>query len=250
MLRAVRRRPALIISGLAVALVAPLAGVAHADDAAPTEVRITAPSSVAAGSAADVWVRLVEPGDGGEDVVASQTVLVQREADSGWVEVASLTTNSDGLAHGPVTVGSTSRYRAYYRGDDGHAAATSRTVVITASNGLGDRAIAEAKRHRGATYRYGAAGPDHFDCSGFTMYVFGRLGKKLPHGSSAQSGATHRVANGAKKPGDLIFTYHGSSIGHVGIYAGGSQMWASVQSGDVVRLQSFSGRSYRVGRVS
>ena len=52
-----------------------------------------------------------------------------------------------------------------------------------------------------------------------------------------------------KQPGDLIFTYHGGSIGHVGIYAGGSQMWAAVESGDVVRLQSFADRSYSVGRV-
>jgi cell wall-associated NlpC family hydrolase len=147
-----------------------------------------------------------------------------------------------------VPVTTTARFRAFYRGDASYAAASSREVVITATT-LGDRAVAEAKRHKGATYRYGAAGPDHFDCSGLTMYVYGRLGKKLPHGSSAQSGATQRVANSAKRPGDLIFTYHGSSIGHVGIYAGGSQMWASVQAGDVVRLQSFEGRTYRVGRV-
>jgi cell wall-associated NlpC family hydrolase len=251
MLRAVLRCPALI-AAVCAALLLPLAGTAVAEDLtagpAPTELRITTPSSVPAGSHADVWVRLVAPGDGGEAVVPGQTVLVQRQLSSGWSQVASFTTDADGLAHGPVTVGSTSRYRAYYRGDATHASATSREVVITATT-LGDRALAEAKRHRGKTYRYGAAGPDHFDCSGLTMYVYGRLGKKLPHGSSAQSSATQRIANSAKRPGDLIFTYHGDSIGHVGIYAGGAQMWASVQAGDVVRLQSFEGRTYRVGRV-
>ena len=116
--------------------------------------------------------------------------------------------------------------------------------------GLGSRAVAEAARHHGAPYSYGAAGPSRFDCSGLTMYVFARLGRRLPHNSSAQASATTRIANSAKKPGDLIFTYHGSTIGHVGIYAGGSKMWAAVQYGDVVRLQDFSGRAYRVGRVS
>jgi cell wall-associated NlpC family hydrolase len=95
----------------------------------------------------------------------------------------------------------------------------------------------------------GAAGPSSFDCSGLTMYVFGKLGHSLPHNADAQYRAIRHIANADKRPGDLIFGYHGSAIGHVGIYAGGSQMWAAVQSGDVVRLQSFAGRAYSVGRV-
>ncbi|MDT7573654.1 MAG: peptidoglycan DL-endopeptidase CwlO, partial [Actinomycetota bacterium] len=59
-----------------------------------------------------------------------------------------------------------------------------------------------------------------------------------------------RIPDGQKRPGDLIFTYRGGAIHHVGIYAGGTQMWAAVESGDVVRLQSFAGRTYSVGRVS
>jgi cell wall-associated NlpC family hydrolase len=109
--------------------------------------------------------------------------------------------------------------------------------------------LAEARRHAGAPYSYGAAGPNRFDCSGFTMYVFGRFGISLPHNSAQQAAVTRRIPNAQKRPGDLIFTYRGGRIGHVGIYAGGNQMWASVESGDVVRLQSFAGRSYTVGRV-
>jgi cell wall-associated NlpC family hydrolase len=121
--------------------------------------------------------------------------------------------------------------------------------VVPVSGSLADRVLAEARRHAGAPYAYGAAGPSRFDCSGFTMYVFGRFGISLPHSSSQQAAVTTRVADDQKRPGDLIFTYHGGSIGHVGIYAGGTQMWASVESGDVVRLQSFAGRTYSVGRV-
>jgi cell wall-associated NlpC family hydrolase len=229
-------------------LLVPFAGAAAAGTGT-TVLRITTPASVPAGSDADVWLRLVRSDNGGEEPIGDKPVVVQRKSSSGWSKVAGFTTRADGLAHGPVAVGSTGRYRAFFRGDAVNGTATSREVVISATT-LGDRAIAEAKRHRGAPYAAGAAGPSRFDCSGLTMYVFRRLGRNLPHNSSQQAGATHRVANSAKRAGDLIFTYHGSRIGHVGIYAGGSQMWASVQAGDVVRLQSFSGRTYSVGRVA
>ncbi|MBK5307082.1 MAG: C40 family peptidase [Frankiaceae bacterium] len=122
-------------------------------------------------------------------------------------------------------------------------------VVAPMSGSLATRVLAEARRHEGAPYSYGAAGPNRFDCSGFTVYVFGRFGIHLPHNSAQQSAATSRIPDAEKRPGDLIFTYRGGTIGHVGIYAGGMQMWASVESGDVVRLQSFAGRTYSVGRV-
>jgi cell wall-associated NlpC family hydrolase len=117
------------------------------------------------------------------------------------------------------------------------------------SGSLAMRVLAEARRHQGAPYSYGAAGPYRFDCSGFTMYVFGRFGIHLPHSSSAQAGVARRIPDDQKRPGDLIFTYRGGTIGHVGIYAGGTQMWAAVQTGDVVRLEDLAGRAYQVGRV-
>ena len=125
-----------------------------------------------------------------------------------------------------------------------------RAVAIAPMSGtLAERVLAEARRHAGAPYSYGAAGPYRFDCSGFTMYVFGRFGISLPHSSAEQAAVTRRVPDAQKRPGDLIFTYHGGTVGHVGIYAGGTEMWAAVESGDVVRLQSFAGRAYSVGRV-
>jgi cell wall-associated NlpC family hydrolase len=115
---------------------------------------------------------------------------------------------------------------------------------------LGERAVAEAKRHLGKPYKWAAAGPDRFDCSGFTLYVFSRLGKSLPHNSTQQARAVRRVPNAQKRLGDLIFTKRSDgTIRHVGIYAGGSDMWAAVQTGDTVRRQSFHGRTYIVGRV-
>ena len=109
--------------------------------------------------------------------------------------------------------------------------------------------LQEAARHRGAPYQYGAAGPNTFDCSGFTMYVFGRFGVQLSHNAASQYGQTHHISSAAKRPGDLIFFTGSGGIYHVGIYAGGGQMWAATHSGDVVRYESIYEASYVVGRV-
>ena len=118
-----------------------------------------------------------------------------------------------------------------------------------AATTLGQRADAEARRHIGKPYSYGAAGPSTFDCSGFTQYVFKRLGKSLPHNSRMQYDAVRKVARSEKRVGDLIFTRRNGRISHVGIYAGGSDLWSPVQTGDRVRKQSFARRDYLVGRV-
>jgi cell wall-associated NlpC family hydrolase len=77
----------------------------------------------------------------------------------------------------------------------------------------------------GAYYTHGGAGPNGFDCSGFTMYVFSKMGISLPHSSASQSAMVQHVSN--PQPGDLVFVYNGGggSVGHVAIYAGGGYWW-------------------------
>jgi len=77
----------------------------------------------------------------------------------------------------------------------------------------------------GAYYTHGGAGPNGFDCSGFTMYVFSQMGISLPHSSSAQRSMVANVSS--PQPGDLVFVYNGGggSVGHVAIYAGGGYWW-------------------------
>jgi cell wall-associated NlpC family hydrolase len=109
-------------------------------------------------------------------------------------------------------------------------------------------AVAEAKRQIGKPYRYGASGPDAFDCSGLTMWSWRAGGRSLPHSSSAQYGATSRVALSAIQPGDLVF--YGSPIHHVGIYVGGGQMVEASETGTPVRYASIYRRDLvGVGRV-
>ena len=127
----------------------------------------------------------------------------------------------------------------------GRTAAPAQAATPT----LGQRAVAEAAKHLNAPYQWAAAGPTRFDCSGLTMYVFSRLGRSLPHMASAQYDAVAHISRAQLAAGDLVFTIRGGNIGHVGIYAGGNEMWAATQTGDVVRKQSLAGRTLVFGRV-
>lgn len=66
--------------------------------------------------------------------------------------------------------------------------------------------LAEAAKHLGKPYAYGASGPVSFDCSGFTQYVFKKgAGREIPRASVAQSQAGKSVSDAKAREGDLIF---------------------------------------------
>jgi cell wall-associated NlpC family hydrolase len=89
---------------------------------------------------------------------------------------------------------------------------------------LGLSAAAVAKEQLGKPYKWGASGPDRFDCSGLVMYVYDNLGVKLPRVSSQQAYAGVHVDRKDLQPGDLVFfKLNGSRIDHVGIYVGHSK---------------------------
>ena len=118
---------------------------------------------------------------------------------------------------------------------------------------------AYAANFRGDPYHWGSAGPNRFDCSGFTLYVFRHFGKSLVHSSAQQYSQTHHIAKNQKQPGDLLFFRNSSGrISHVAIYAGPSRqratlnqpmMWHAPHSGDVVKLAPIYSSNYVVGRL-
>jgi cell wall-associated NlpC family hydrolase len=110
------------------------------------------------------------------------------------------------------------------------------------ASGRAKVAVAEAYRQLGKPYRWGAAGPNAFDCSGLTMWVWARAGVSLPHSSRAQYGQGRHMSYNDLQPGDLVF--FGSPIHHVGIYVGGGQYIAAPHSGDVVGFRSISRGDY------
>lgn len=80
--------------------------------------------------------------------------------------------------------------------------------------------LSEAKTHTGKRYGRGSKGPNRFDCSGFTGYVYNQFGYKLNASSSSQYYDGEAVGDDELRPGDLVF-FKGRSInggvGHVGI---------------------------------
>ena len=93
--------------------------------------------------------------------------------------------------------------------------------VPEAPKELVDEILDYAKTFIGVPYRLGASGPDLFDCSGFTSYVFREFGYNLPHNSVMQSKESRPVESFSDlRKGDLVFFgARGSirNIGHVGI---------------------------------
>lgn len=106
-----------------------------------------------------------------------------------------------------------------------------------------------AASRKGSPYAYGAVGPNRFDCSGLTRWAYARVGKSLPHSSSAQAARVARVSRANARRGDLVFFYGSGGIYHVAIYAGrGWIVHASRPGTDVKRDRIWSSRVF-FGRV-
>ncbi|RJX36847.1 NlpC/P60 family protein [Paenibacillus pinisoli] len=91
----------------------------------------------------------------------------------------------------------------------------------------------------GTRYSYGGTTTKGFDCSGFTSYVFNKMGIDLPRRSSDQAGAGTKVAKADLQPGDLVFFdtsgKNNGGISHVGIYVGdGNFAHASTSKGVII----------------
>jgi cell wall-associated NlpC family hydrolase len=103
-------------------------------------------------------------------------------------------------------------------------------------------AVSVARQQIGKPYEWAADGPDTFDCSGLTMYAWGKAGVSLPHSSQAQFGSLTHIAKSQLQPGDLVF--FGSPIHHVGIYEGGGIMIDAPETGENVRRDSIGRADY------
>ena len=96
----------------------------------------------------------------------------------------------------------------------------------------------------GIYYIYGGTTTAGFDCSGYTQYVFRKLGISLPRTAEAQRQAATSVSN--PQTGDLVF--FGSPAHHVGIYAGNGTMWDSPHTGAAIALRKIWSSSATYGR--
>jgi cell wall-associated NlpC family hydrolase len=111
------------------------------------------------------------------------------------------------------------------------------------------RALSIAASKHGDPYRWGATGPDAFDCSGLTYYSFRRAGRPLPRTAQAQYDSVEHISRSQLRPGDLVFFHSGGSVYHVGIYAGHGQIWHSPHPGARVRLDQIWSGEVWYGRI-
>ena len=99
-------------------------------------------------------------------------------------------------------------------------------------------AMTNALAKLGKPYRWGAVGPNAFDCSGLVKWSFGQAGRSLPRTSRAQAGAGTPVSRANLQPGDLVFFY--KPISHVGIYIGNNKIVHASRSGQPVKISDMS----------
>ena len=97
-----------------------------------------------------------------------------------------------------------------------------QAVAAAAPAAVRTSAMHKALGKVGAKYRYGASGPNAFDCSGLVNWAYRSSGKSLPRTSRALSRVGTPVSKSALQPGDLVFFYGGPS--HVGIYIGNGKI--------------------------
>jgi cell wall-associated NlpC family hydrolase len=90
-------------------------------------------------------------------------------------------------------------------------AATGPTRVHTA--------VGVALNQIGDPYRYGAAGPRSFDCSGLVYYSYRKAGfRHMPRTSFAQARWLHKIRKSHIRRGDLMYFHDGGGVYHAAIF--------------------------------
>jgi cell wall-associated NlpC family hydrolase len=109
-------------------------------------------------------------------------------------------------------------------------------------SGRGATAMAFARKQLGKPYRFGAAGPAAYDCSGLTLSAWRAAGVSLPRISQQQYRVGRAVAKSDLQPGDLVFFY--DDLSHVSLYAGNGMILDAPRPGKTVRYIDMSYMPY------
>jgi len=111
--------------------------------------------------------------------------------------------------------------------------APSSTKPSTTTSNRAAIVVAYALAQRGDPYRWGAAGPNAFDCSGLVMASYARIGIRLYHQSYAMAQYGRAVSRANLRPGDIV----SPESGHVAIYVGGGKIVHAPHPGAYVRVE-------------
>jgi cell wall-associated NlpC family hydrolase len=121
------------------------------------------------------------------------------------------------------------------------SAAVSGAVANTSTPSRVQQVLDFAHAQVGKPYKFAAAGPASYDCSGLTKAALAVVGVKLPHQSLLQSqlGTAIDWKSTPIQAGDLVFTYSSKSptvISHVGIAISSTHWIEAPNTGSFVRI--------------
>jgi cell wall-associated NlpC family hydrolase len=122
------------------------------------------------------------------------------------------------------------------RARDTRGPAGTGTITVPTLN---QKVVAEAKKHIGEPYVWGATGPDSFDCSGLVKYTYGKFGFTTPRVSEDQAVKARLIPASRAVPGDLVFTHDRiGDVYHVGIYVSPGLTIAAIDEAEGVDYQT------------
>jgi uncharacterized protein YgiM (DUF1202 family) len=115
-----------------------------------------------------------------------------------------------------------------------------RTRVATS-----EQLVATARRFLGTPYMWGGASVKHFDCSGFTQFVYRQCGIVLPRNAREQIHTGEEIPYDFEQmqPGDLLFYGTPATarkpmvVAHVAMYYGDKKI---IHSSQIVRISSLT----------
>lgn len=164
----------------------------------------------------------------------AQAAAVQQAAQQAQASVSTSTNNASSS--------SSSQASSSNNASSSNAGVSNVVIPSTpapAPSGNGSAIVAEAYKHIGKPYVWGAKGPNTFDCSGFTRYVYLQVtGRDIGGWTVPQEGAGTVIPVSQAQPGDLYFWGSRGSSYHVAIALGGGSYIHAPQPGESVKVGS------------
>jgi cell wall-associated NlpC family hydrolase len=148
----------------------------------------------------------------------------------------------DAIKHGAVMHGVGAGYNGYgYNPNsaDGTTASSGPAPTDAAQN-----AVSFALAQVGKPYRWGATGPDAFDCSGLVQAAYKSAGVSIPRTTYLQINIGIAV-KGAPLVGDLLFP----DVGHVMLAIGDGTAVEAPHTGDFVKVTPVPAKLLAVRRI-
>ena len=112
------------------------------------------------------------------------------------------------------------------------------------------RVMSVARHQIGDPYKYGADGPNAFDCSGLVLFVYRKaVGIHVQHLATAEYRKSTPITRSQARRGDLVFFHKGKNIYHAAIYAGHGRVLHAPHPGSHVQIDPIWTKSVWFGRL-